>query len=231
MDSKKITIIMPAYNEEERIGAVVPPLVSSRYLGSVCRFIFVVDGSDGTGRILKEMRGELGEDARIMEYEKRLGKGGAVAEGIKAAETEYVGFLDVDNGISPKTVERMVKEILDKKKDCIIGVRKRVEGRSFLRSLSSRAFNLIVRALFGLALQDTQCGCKFFKRRLVEDAEGGTPLRISGFAFDIELLGRVRERGGEITGYTIENTTDKGGSFSLLESPRMLLDLIRLRFF
>ncbi|MBD3389654.1 glycosyltransferase [Candidatus Micrarchaeota archaeon] len=227
---KKITLVIPAYNEENRIKKASERFISSHVLSEKCRFLFIVDGNDRTYEILEGIRQDNPEkEIQVKKYPERLGKGGAVGEGIKAAKTDYVGFLDVDISLPIEKIEDIVQIILKEEPDCSIGKRKRVEGAPILRKLSSRIFNIIVNLLFGLGISDTQCGCKFFKRKLVYPGEEQV-FMIKGFAFDVELLKKIKEMGGEITEYEIMGKWE-GGKFSILESPKMLLDLIRLRFF
>ena len=94
---KEVTLIVPAYNEEDRIKRAASRMLGSRYLAQECRFLFIVDGDDGTYGILEGLEKKHPKaEIELKKYPKRLGKGGAVAEGIKAAGTEYAGFLDVD---------------------------------------------------------------------------------------------------------------------------------------
>lgn len=224
-------MVVPAYNEEKRITRTASKMISSKYLKRNCRFLFIVDGKDKTYKILEKIKKKNpGAEIVLKKYPYRLGKGGAVGEGIKAAETEYAGFLDVDEHIPLETVEKAVKLILEKKLDCVVCSRQEAGGRSFMRKLASRAFNSIVNFLFGFGIPDTQCGCKLFKTQLVQ-ANKDPVFKIRGFAFDIELLDRVRKQGGKITEYKISSSKESGGKFSLFESPRMLWDLLRLRFF
>lgn len=226
---KKITLIVPAYNEEKRISSIAERLISDKYLRGNCAFLFVVDGNDRTAEIVRAVaKKEKDAEIEVAHYIERLGKGGAVGEGIKIAKTEYVGFVDADEGISATEIREMVALLLGKRLGCIIGKRMKVEGRGFRRALASKAFNLLVNALFGLGMQDTQCGCKFFRRELAYSDE--RPLfGIKGFAFDVELLRRIKKRGGKITEYGMV-AKEGGGRFSLFESPGMFLDLLRLKF-
>lgn len=225
---KKITLVVPAYNEEERIKKAAERFISSQVLSENCRFLFIVDGDDRTYGILEEIRQDNPEkEIQIKKYPERLGKGGAVGEGIKAAKTDYVGFLDVDISLPMEKIEDIVQIVLREEPDCIIGKRKRVEGAPVFRKLSSRVFNIIVNLLFGLGISDTQCGCKFFKRKLVYSG-GEQVFGIRGFAFDVELLEKIKATGGKISEYDIVGKWE-GGRFSVLESPKMLLELLLLR--
>ena len=226
---KEVTLIVPAYNEEKRISPAASALFSDPLLREKCKFLFIVDGTDRTGEILEGME-KNGADVSVKKYPGRLGKGGAVSEGIKAAGTEYVGFVDVDSSIPIGMVGKIIGMLTKEKLDCVIGNRVKVEGAPFTRKLSSKAFNTLVNILFGLGISDTQCGCKFFRRKLVYSGKGRA-LRTKGFAFDVELLDRIRKNGGKITEYGFVRKWGDVGSFSLLESPGMFLDLIKLRFF
>jgi len=225
---KGLTIIIPAYNEEKRIVRAASMLFSSRYLAQNCKFLFIVDGNDRTGKMLEKIEKGMA-DVSVKEYPERLGKGGAGSEGIKAAETEYVGFVDVDSSIPVKTLEEIISKLIRGNLDCAIGKRMRVEGAPPMRKLSSRAFNILANILFGFGLSDTQCGCKFFRKSLVYSGSGD-PLKTSGFAFDVELLEKIRKNGGKITEHGFVCKWGGTGSFSLLESPKMLWDILRLRF-
>jgi len=188
-----------------------------------------VDGTDRTGEILEVME-KNGADVSVKRYGTRLGKGGAVSEGILAAETEYVGFVDVDSSVPVEMVGKVIGRLTKEKLDCVIGNRVKVEGAPFMRKFSSKAFNTLVNLLFGLGISDTQCGCKFFRRNLIYSGKE-EPLQTRGFAFDVELLDKIRKNGGKITEYGFVREWGEVGSFSLLESPKMFLDLIKLRFF
>ncbi|MCP4648219.1 MAG: glycosyltransferase [bacterium] len=228
---KEVTLIIPAYNEAARIMHAASRMVSSKYLGNTCTLLFIVDGTDETYRILEKLKNENpGADIVLRKYAERLGKGGAVGEGIKDAKTPYAGFLDVDEHIPLETVEKAVRMLLEGKLDCVVCSRQGAGERPFMRKLASRAFNSLVNLLFGFGIPDTQCGCKLFKSRLVQSEESPV-FRIRGFAFDVELLDRIKKNGGEITEYKIQPVKESGGNFSLLESPGMLWDLLRLRFF
>ncbi|MFP3949829.1 MAG: glycosyltransferase, partial [Candidatus Micrarchaeia archaeon] len=226
---KKITLVVPAYNEEDRISRAASRFISSKTLSENCRFLFIVDGNDKTYRILEGIKQDNpGKEIQIKKYSKRLGKGGAVEEGIKAAKTDYVGFLDVDENLQENTIEKMMDVFLEKELDCLIGKRINSRRSSLFREIASKLFNIYVNVLFGIGISDTQCGCKFFKKKLVYSGAGEV-FRIRGFAFDIELLEQVKNHGGKITEYRIENREYGGGKFSLWDSPKMFLDLLTLR--
>jgi len=218
-----LALVVPAYNEEKRIERLVRGLRGSEFLRKNAEIIFVLDGKDKTGEAIR--RGmEGGLTYRIIESGKRLGKGGAVWRGFSEAKADYVGFVDADGPISIEELEGIAKRCMESGA-CVIATRGWGKRKGF-RKYSSIAFNFLVRALFGINERDTQCGCKILPRKLL----GEKPFLINGFAFDVELLERVRMNGGRIEEYMIEGGHSEGGKFSIIESPKMLLDLLKLKF-
>lgn len=91
------SIIMPAYNEADRIKAVLESYVAE-FAGQ--ELIVVCDGFDNTRRIVEETAKGC-PDIRILGFQERLGKGGAIIEGFKAAQGRRIGFADADESVSP----------------------------------------------------------------------------------------------------------------------------------
>jgi dolichol-phosphate mannosyltransferase len=191
-DPAEWTLVIPAYNEEERIAET---------LGDVEHFggeiLFVCDGTDRTADRIREFASlHPARSIRLLEFGERLGKGGGVIAGMLNATTSYVGFMDADGSTPAKEMNRLF-ECIDGA-DGVIGSRWLKDSdvqvkQSFWRQFQSRIFNFIVRALFGLTYHDTQCGAKVFRRSAVEAV---APLMQSrGFEFDVELLWRLKKAG------------------------------------
>ncbi len=186
------TLVIPAYNEEERIH-----LLLSDITGSGATFIFICDGNDKTAAIIhKFATGNPDMRIRCLEYPVRLGKGKAIREGLQTAVTPFAGYMDADGSTSIEEMNALLSGLGDA--DGAIGSRY-VPGsivttpQGIFRRMESRTFNLIIRLLFGLPYNDTQCGAKVFK---------SGPLGIilpkvtsNGFEFDVELIWRMRTSG------------------------------------
>jgi glycosyltransferase involved in cell wall biosynthesis len=223
-----VSLVIPAHNEENRIGQVL-----ERYGGRGYEIIVVSNGS--TDRTPEIVEGFAEKDGNIMllEYQERLGKGGAIIEGFTKAKGDLVGFVDADESTKPEEFQSLVKKVIQRRIDGAIASRW-VEGSKILkkqplkRRVASRTFNLIVRLLFGLPYKDTQCGAKVFRgsalRQVIPE------LRLKGFEFDVELLWRLKEEGFSIEEIPIIWEHDKGSTFNLLNAPSMLLNLLRVRF-
>src|SRR6266852_4598562 len=190
----KLSIVVPAFNEAERLGA------SLRAVGSYLdhrredyELIIVDDGSDDDTAAVAEQ--SLADSAtvalRVIRYEPNRGKGYAVRLGLREARANIVLFSDADLSTPINETPKLVDPIHDGECDLTFGSRaldRRLIGvhQPWRREQGGRVFNLIVRLATGLPFWDTQCGFKAFRmnvcRPLIEAA------RIDRFGFDVELI-------------------------------------------
>ncbi|MFA5295644.1 MAG: dolichyl-phosphate beta-glucosyltransferase [Methanoregulaceae archaeon] len=221
------SIIIPAYNEENRIGGLLAQME-----GSSGDYLVVCDGSDSTPEIIRqfaEVHPEL--TLRCLTYPERLGKGGAVREGFLHASAPLVGFMDADGSTSIAQMQALFA-VLDGA-DCVIGSRwlpgSVVPTRQGItRRIESRGFNILIRSLFSLSLSDTQCGAKVFKKSAIDAVIGD--MISTGFEFDVELLWRLSKKGLSIREYPITWHNQEESRVRRTDIFRMLTRLIALRF-
>ena len=221
------TIVVPAYNEEERIGGLLEAFTG--FEGSV---IVVADGTDRTADLVREF-GDAHPDLDLicLEFPSRLGKGGGIMAGFRVAGTPYVGFMDADGSTAPAEMARLFSFLADADgaiasrwcPGAIVPIR---QGAT--RRLQSRAFNLLIRLLFDLPYADTQCGAKVFRAAVLDPVLD--EMTLTGFEFDVELLWRLRRSGAQV----VEVPTvwhDRGGSkVGGGDSMQMLRRLVALRW-
>jgi len=220
------TIVIPAYNEEGRIGGLLDDLGAVE--GPV---IVVADGTDRTTAMVESYAADHpGLRLSCLTFPRRLGKGGGILAGFRAAETPFVGFMDADGSTSPDEMFRLFSCLADADgaiasrwcRGAVVPVR-----QGPLRRLQSRAFNLLIRLLFGLPYADTQCGAKAFRAETLRPVLD--EMQLSGFEFDVELLWRLQRRGGRIVEVP-SVWCDRGGSkVGGGDSVRMLRNLVSLR--
>lgn len=229
----KLNIIIPAYNEEKRIEKTLKSY-SDYFLNKMdnnFEILIILNGcKDKTMEIVKNFSNGK-KYIKFKEFKRAIGKGGAIIEGFKLADSELIGYVDADGATKPETFYQLVKEINDY--DGIIASRW-IKGaiikkkQPILRRISSRGFNVLVRLFFGIALRDTQCGAKLFKKGAIKKI---TPeLGITQWAFDIDLLYRMKKNGFRIVETPTEWEDIEGSRLNLKKTiPEMLLSIIRLR--
>jgi glycosyltransferase involved in cell wall biosynthesis len=193
--SFSLSVIIPAYNEERRIGKTLVEVFA--YLHETkgdSELIVVDDGSrDDTVRVVEEVFASSSgrTEARVIRVEPNRGKGYAVRTGMLAARAPIVLFSDADLSTPITETPRLVAPIRTGQFDVVFGSRaldRKLIGvhQPWMREQSGRIFNLAMRAATRLPFWDTQCGFKAFRmdicRPLVEGA------LIDRFGFDVELL-------------------------------------------
>jgi glycosyltransferase involved in cell wall biosynthesis len=223
----RYSLVIPAYNEEHRIA----PLFDSLY-GFEGELIVVCDGVDGTADIVDRIASRRPDlNIRCLRFEDRLGKGGGVIAGLAAARSLFVGYVDADGSTSIDEMKRLFGSLATA--DGAIGSRwipgsKLKVRQGILRQFESRAFNLLIRVLFGLTYHDTQCGAKVFKKSAIDSV---LPMMTSrGFEFDVELLWRLQGAGFEVAEVPVEWQNKGDSRVQKRDMLRMLLSLVRVRF-
>jgi glycosyltransferase involved in cell wall biosynthesis len=196
MPKMKLSIVIPAYNEEKRIKKTLESLVD-RFNGS-CEILVVSESSDKTDDIVTDFS-KNSTFVRLLPSNRRLGKGGAFKKGVKNAHGEIVLLLDSDLPVPVSDVEKIIS--LMRQVDVAVASRE-VEGTKILvypplaRVFAGKAFSRIFNVLFDLNVKDTQCGCKAFKREALEKVIYN--VESNGFEFDAELLFKCKKAGYKI---------------------------------
>ena len=231
--NKSVTIVIPAYNEEDRIKRVIEDY--ARVLEALrgdYEILVVCNGCTDRTEEIVEGIGISNPRVRSLSFKERLGKGGAIIEGFKEGKGDLVGFVDADQSTGAEEYLKLIHVFENPLIDGAVASR-RAKGaeitvhQSLGRRIAGRIFNIIVRGLFGLSLKDTQCGAKLFKREAVMDVVN--ELQLKGYEFDVELLWKLKRKGYVVEEVPIKWWHEKGSKFSLLRGPGMLLRLLKMR--
>lgn len=222
----KVSIVIPAYNEESRIKTVLSKY-SNHFQNQ--EIIVVCEGIDNTPNLVKEAS-ERYPEIKLLNFKERLGKGGAIIEGFKAAKGDKIGFVDADGSVEPDDVKGMFDCLSDA--EGVIASRRLKDSKILVKQpvkrwFASRVFNILVRLIFGLKFKDTQCGAKVFRKEAIKDVF--SELKTKGFEFDVELLWRLKQKGYNVIEFPITWKHSEGSSFSLSSAPNMFFSLLKVR--
>lgn len=238
-----IAIIIPAYNEEKRIGRMLAtyldyfekiPLYAKEKVSA--DFIVVLNGcKDNTARVVREIAA-YSTNVRCIELQQ-AGKGLAVRAGFRAAlvlerEADLVGFVDADMATQPQYFYDLVRKI--DKYDGIIASRympgARVHpARPLIKRWGSRLmYDSWVKLLFGMHYHDVQCGAKLFSRKVIEMS---IPfLHVQHWSFDVELLYICKQLGFEIKEHPTIWYDQTDSKLNIIrDGLRMPLSLVKVR--
>jgi glycosyltransferase involved in cell wall biosynthesis len=232
-----LLLLIPAYNEERRIGPVLAAYAEHfiRHYPGRLQMVVVLNGCrDRTIDVVREAEKRYLCIAHL-EFPAPIGKGGALIEGLKLAPlADLVGYVDADGATPPDAFLDLVQRCGNGEADCVIASRW-IEGSRINvaqtkdRRLASRLFHGVVEGLFWMGILDTQCGAKVMRRAAVESVH--PQLRIADLAFDVNLLYALCRAGKSIREVPTV-WTDQSGSkvaFNAKTSLNMLLSLVRLR--
>jgi len=194
-----LSIIIPAYNEEERLPNTLEQALNFVYAQSYgAEVIIVENGSqDNTLRIAQEFAAQH-PHIRVFQ-EKNKGKGLAVKRGMIEARGEYRFMCDADLSMPITEINRFLPPLLE---DFDVAIASREAPGSvrydepLYRHLGGRAVNTMIRAMALPGLHDTQCGFKCFRAYVAEDLFACQT--IAGWSFDVEILYVARLRGYRI---------------------------------
>lgn len=168
--SPDLSLILPCYNEAGILEATVREILETLDAADLrCEIIFVDDASlDGTARVIEGiLRSRPGRSMRARIHEANAGRGACVAEGIRSARGEWVGFIDVDLETHCRHIPAAIARLRNGADVAVAHRLPRVGVRDLHRHVLSRGYNLLVRLLLRLPFQDTEAGFKFFRRRKV----------------------------------------------------------------
>jgi dolichyl-phosphate beta-glucosyltransferase len=230
-DPITLSVVIPAYNEERRLGATLAAVSDFLRRQSWDWEIRVVDdGSvDGTVRVGESLA--AGEPRIVVQREPHRGKGGAVKAGLVAASSDFRFICDADLSMPIAEIARFLPPVLTGF-DVAIGSREgqaaRRVGEPAYRHLMGRVFNRVVQWLALPGIDDSQCGFKMFTADAV--AAIFPFATVDGWAFDVEALAIARARGLRVVEVPIEwHYREESQVRMMRDGARMLRELLRIR--
>jgi glycosyltransferase involved in cell wall biosynthesis len=194
----KLSVIIPAYNEEDVIAKTVREL--SEYLSAEFPGFEIVIVSDGSRDKTLETAQKLeSRSIRAFEYHPNRGKGHALKYGFGKTSGDLIVFYDAGLDFVPAQVGDFINLLQKSGVDVVIGSKRHPESKvnyPLKRRLISFGGQVLVRVLFRLNITDTQVGLKVFRREVLEEVLPRVLVR--RFAFDIELLALTKHYGFRI---------------------------------
>lgn len=185
----KICIVIPVYNEEKNIGALVEAL-KGRHLDVVV----VNDGSSDQSAAMARNKGAI-----VINHEKRSGKGLALRHGFEyILQNHYDGAItmDGDGQHDVEDIDGFIAKAQDNN-DCVITGSRMAnpKGMPFIRLIVNKAMSAMISAVCGQRISDTQCGYRYIGSRVLKNIH----LSCSDFEIESEVLIQASKNGFKIT--------------------------------
>lgn len=230
---KKLSVVIPAYNEEHRIGKTLEAVSSFLEKQSFDYEILVVsDGSsDRTGEVVQELAKKI-KNLKLIQNQENHGKGWVTRQGMLQSSGDVRLFMDADDSTK---VDEIVKFLpyFEQGFDIVIGSR-RIKGaviavkQPWVRDFLGWVFRFIVHTLVPLGVTDSQCGFKAFSARASEAIF--PKQKIFRWAFDVEILAIARKAGFKIKEVPITWINDVESHVKFSGMVRMLIEVLAVRW-
>jgi glycosyltransferase involved in cell wall biosynthesis len=184
--NKYISVIMPAYNLEDKIEESIKEL--EKILNEITENYEIIIVDDGSKDKTYEKASALAnEKIIILKNGVNLGKGEAIKKGTKYINGEYVIILDADGDIQPTNLRTYINALKDY--DIIIGSKRHPRSKyeaPLMRKILSISFNKLVKLFIGIKLGDTQTGLKVFKTKYLKTIMNS--IIVKRYSWDVEAL-------------------------------------------
>jgi len=234
MDSHTYSIIIPAYNESQRIIASLDKIIA--YAAEQdwgAEIIVVNDGSrDNTAELVREYA-KKHPMVKLIENPGNRGKGYTVRNGMMHAHGDILLFTDADLS-SPIEESRKLFAAIDKGADVTFGSRwlqaeLQTERQPLYRQVFGRIFNLLLRIILGLKYKDTQCGFKAFTRKAAHQIF--TRQMIDRWGFDPEILFLAEKYGFKVAEVPVEWAHDNRSKINpVTDGAKMFMEMLKVRW-
>jgi dolichyl-phosphate beta-glucosyltransferase len=227
-----LSVVIPAYNEEKRIGSTLKKIIEFfNAKKSNYEIIVVDDGSkDNTVNIIKDIfRNEI----KIIANKKNKGKGYSVRSGFLSANGKYLLFSDADLSTPIEEADKLSKALRGDFQ-VIIGSRALKDSdvlvhQPIYRELMGKIFNVFVKLICLGGIKDTQCGFKLFTARAGKEI--CKLQRLDRFSFDVEMLFIAKKKGYKISEVPIRWSNDPETKVGAIkDSINMFKDLLIIRW-
>ena len=184
-----LSVVIPAFNEENTIGDVISRLKATIQKIGIDNEIIIIDDCswDRSAEISR------GQNVKVYSLKWHMGKGYALRAGFKKAKGEIIATIDSDGSHRPEELPLLLKPILQDKADMVIGSRfsgnTPTSGKRF-NAAGVRLFNLMIRILTGAVVSDSQSGYRAMKSEVLENLS----LKSGGYEIESEMLVKIARK-------------------------------------
>ena len=222
-----LSIVIPAFNEENILQNSIDQIITWSTNNSIKLEVIVINNNstDKTELICKDNLSKY----KNFKYQNELkkGKGFAVKKGIKTSSYTKVLILDADLSVG---IDQFNLSWLDYEETCIVGSRfiGKVIGTPYRRILTGKIFSLVVKSLFNISVDDTQCGFKYVSSNNIHKLID--KLTVGNFAYDIDFLLSVKSSDIQTIVVPVTYVHNNESSVNIFkDSFRMFITLFKLK--
>lgn len=197
--SKRLSIIIPVFNEENTVLGILEILKRVKLINDITKELVVVDdcSSDNSFSVLKDFANRNKDiDIKIYRHKKNQGKGAAIRTGIKYSTGDYIIVQDADLEYDPNEFNLLLQPIIDGHADVVYG--SRFQGGKahrilfFWHTLGNKFLTFVSNIFSNLNLTDMETCYKLFKSEIVKSID----LKENRFGFEPEITAKISKKPG-----------------------------------
>lgn len=230
MKAKKVSIVIPVFNEASTVSRIISEVLKSDVLGLKKEIIVVNDGStDGTSKILSKIKSP---QLKIITSRRNKGKGYALRTGFKHSTGDIIIVQDADLEYSPKEFPKLLKPIINNKSKVVYGSRE-LSGKNIHSSLifhaGGKLVTFITNILYKSNLTDEATGYKVFDAKLLKKIK----LKCVRFEFCPEVTAYILKSNEKIVEVPIKYNArhrHEGKKIKVRDGIEAIFTLVRIKF-
>ena len=228
----KLSIIIPAYNEEKTILEVISRVKKQKLKGIKKELIVIDDFSkDDTRKMLSKSKNK---DIKIFFHEKNQGKGAAIRTGLNHAAGDIILIQDADLEYNPKEYPKLLKPIIGNKAKVVYGTRmpyitSHLKEMYMPHVFGNRFLSFLTNIIYNSKITDMETGYKVFRKDVIK----GMRLRARRFDFEPEITAKILKRRYKIHEVPIEfkaRSFDEGKKITWKDGIKAAYYLLKYRF-
>jgi glycosyltransferase involved in cell wall biosynthesis len=193
---KKISLIFPAWNEEDYVETAISKANESLLsFTNDYEIILIDDGSKDKTREIAESLAKKNDKIKIVCHKKNQKLGRTIRTGISSASKDIILYSDIDLPFDFKEIPKMVEFMIETDSDVVSCYRSGRFKKEPKRAFYSFFYNLLIKFLFFINIKDINCPAKLFKKSIFEKVD----LKSNGSFIDAELIIKSIKRGYKVS--------------------------------